>query len=47
MVENSVEKNINESVNFDLLTYKDINSITDLPQWFTIGKHLANPFKLF
>jgi small subunit ribosomal protein S18 len=29
MVENSVEKNINESVNFDLLTYKDIKILTN------------------
>ena len=29
MVENSVEKNINESVNFDLLTYKDIKVLTN------------------
>ena len=29
MVENSVEKNINESVNFDLLTYKDNKILTN------------------
>ena len=29
MVENSVEKNINESINFDLLTYKDIKILTN------------------
>ena len=29
MVENSIENNTNESINFDLLTYKDIKILTN------------------